>query len=201
MLTEIQSVILTCLLGPVDKQAWRRERAVQRTREWRKITYSEANPRPYKEKDRENAACRYLKNQKERIAYSKNFRAENPELVRESNRKCASRRRKNIPEVRLLENLRSRVRGALKRAIACKGAKTFHLVGCSSEALMAHLERQFRPGMTWENYGPVWHVDHKKPCAAFDLTKSEQQKTCFHWENLQPLFAAENIKKGDKYVG
>jgi hypothetical protein len=54
--------------------------------------------------------------------------------------------------------------------------------------------------MTWENYGPVWHVDHIRPCASFDLTDPAQQRECFHFSNLQPLFAAENLAKGDKIL-
>ena len=51
--------------------------------------------------------------------------------------------------------------------------------------------------MTRKNYG-LWHVDHIKPCFSFDLTDPEQQKICFHYTNLQPLWALENIKKGKK---
>jgi hypothetical protein len=53
--------------------------------------------------------------------------------------------------------------------------------------------------MTWDNYGPVWHVDHKRPCASFDFSDPVQQRLCWHWTNLQPLFAAENLSKGDKW--
>lgn len=52
--------------------------------------------------------------------------------------------------------------------------------------------------MTWENYGPVWHVDHIRPCASFDLQDPAQQRECFNFKNLQPLFAKENLKKGDR---
>jgi hypothetical protein len=46
--------------------------------------------------------------------------------------------------------------------------------------------------------GPMWHIDHVKPCASFDLTKDEEIKECFCWKNLQPLLADENISKSDK---
>lgn len=52
--------------------------------------------------------------------------------------------------------------------------------------------------MSWENYGSYWHVDHKIPCAKYDLTDPNQQKACFHFSNLQPLEASENIRKSDK---
>ena len=52
--------------------------------------------------------------------------------------------------------------------------------------------------MTQKNYGE-WHVDHIKPCASFDLTDPKQQEICFHYTNLQPLWAIDNIKKGSKF--
>lgn len=55
--------------------------------------------------------------------------------------------------------------------------------------------------MSWENYGFYgWHIDHIKPCSKFDLTDPKQQEQCFHYSNLQPLWAIENFKKSDKYV-
>jgi len=57
---------------------------------------------------------------------------------------------------------------------------------------------QFRPGMSWDNHGLVWHLDHVRPCASFDLTDPEQQRICFRWDNFQPLFAKENLQKGSK---
>ena len=69
------------------------------------------------------------------------------------------------------------------------------LVGCSIPELRKRLTQQFLPGMTWDNYGK-WHIDHIRPCASFDLTDPEQQKQCFHYSNLQPLWAADNLRKG-----
>jgi hypothetical protein len=64
---------------------------------------------------------------------------------------------------------------------------------------MAHIEAQFMPGMTWENR-ELWHVDHIIPCAAFDLTDPAQQRSCFHYGNLRPLWAKENQRKSDKGI-
>jgi hypothetical protein len=64
--------------------------------------------------------------------------------------------------------------------------------------LRAHLEHQFKDGMTWDNHGE-WHIDHIKPCVQFDLTDPEQQKECFHYTNMQPLWAFENQSKGASY--
>ncbi|WP_323041065.1 hypothetical protein [Gemmobacter sp.] len=101
----------------------------------------------------------------------------------------------NNPHRQIANKLRVRVGDALKNNGARKAAKTMELIGCTIEHLMAHLERQFQPGMTWANQGE-WHIDHIRPCASFDLTDPELQRHCFHWSNLQPLWAAENLGSG-----
>jgi hypothetical protein len=98
---------------------------------------------------------------------------------------------------RLRGILRHRVWSALKNNT--KSAKTMELIGCSIEYLMGYLEAKFVPGMSWQNYGS-WHVDHIKPCATFDLSKPEEQRKCFHYTNLQPLWEGENLTKGGKYA-
>ena len=75
--------------------------------------------------------------------------------------------------------------------------KTTNLIGCTVEQLKQHLESHFKVGMFWSNYGK-WHIDHIKPCASFDLSKESEQKKCFHYTNLQPLWAKENREKGSK---
>ncbi len=82
---------------------------------------------------------------------------------------------------------------------ASKSAATMELLGCDREALWKHLEALFLPGMTRENHGlKGWHVDHIFPCAEFDLADPQQQRECFHYTNLQPLWASDNIRKGAK---
>ena len=96
---------------------------------------------------------------------------------------------------RLLKSMRHRVHLALKSRDSSKASSTTVLIGCTIEELKHHLESKFTSGMTWENYGK-WHVDHIRPCASFDLNNPEEQKVCFHYSNLQPLWARDNIVKG-----
>ena len=111
--------------------------------------------------------------------------------------------RKNI-SVRLADSLRTRVRFVLNRNI--KFGHTLELLGCSIEELRKHLENQFKPGMTWNNYGTGWYnngmaewqIDHIKPLAKFNLIKESEQKKAIHYTNLQPLWAEENWSKSNK---
>ena len=83
---------------------------------------------------------------------------------------------------------------------AIKSAKAITLIGCSFPELRQYLEKQFKEGMSWGNYGiNGWHIDHLRPCASFDLSKPEEQQKCFHYTNLQPMWASENFSKSDKY--
>lgn len=107
-------------------------------------------------------------------------------------------RRTNLA-FKIASNLRARVKAAIQGR--AKAAHTLDLLGCTVEELRAHLEAQFKPDMTWENYGRYgWHIDHIRPCASFDLTDPDQQRTCFHYSNLQPLWATENHSKGAKLL-
>ncbi len=107
-------------------------------------------------------------------------------------------RRERDPKYAMLCRLRNRLRAALKSKGIIKTNTTMELCGCSLEELKAHLEQQFVENMSWDNRNE-WHVDHIRPCASFDLTDIEQQKQCFHFSNLQPLWAHENLKKSDKW--
>lgn len=103
-------------------------------------------------------------------------------------------RYKSDPEYRIHCALRNRLRRA---ASGNKKYSVSKLIGCSFSELRKHLESLFKPGMSWENHGE-WHIDHKLPCAFFNLQSKDQQKRCFHYTNLQPLWAKDNIKKGGR---
>ena len=119
------------------------------------------------------------------------YRAENSERIMENVKRNIAKQRATV-EGKIKDNLRSRLWGALKQNK--KSKKTMELLGCSITFLRSYLEAQFTEGMTWSNI----HIDHIRPCASFDLTDPEQQRECFHYSNLQPLFAIDNMKKGAK---
>lgn len=108
-------------------------------------------------------------------------------------------RRRSDPQYNIGNRLRSRVWHAVTSGGGKKAAKTMELVGCTIAELRTHLESLFTEGMTWEKFmaGEI-HIDHKHPCARFDLTDPEQQRACFHHSNLQPLWAIDNLSKGDR---
>ena len=91
---------------------------------------------------------------------------------------------------RIRHALRARLRLALKHCGIVEPRTTLELVGCTPVELRFHLEGKFLPGMSWHNHGK-WHIDHIVPCAQFDLTNLEDRQRCFHFSNLQPLWAAE----------
>jgi len=123
------------------------------------------------------------------------WRMSNIEERRRVEREYMRRRRQDDLDFRLRSNLRTRVVNSLNRE--SKSAGTMELIGCTIPELRLHLEKRFKPGMSWDNYG-AWHVDHIRPCASFDLRDSGQQRVCFNWMNLQPLWAKENHTKSDK---
>lgn len=143
------------------------------------------------------------------LKYKKNYYKQNRDrLIQKAKEKQAQKKLKKINKKisdKMLNTLRCRISKALKRNQ--KAFRTQNLLGCSLDELRAYLESLFKPGMNWNNYGTgangkgmkEWHLDHIKPCASFDLSKPEEQQKCFHYSNLQPLWAKENLEKKDIY--
>lgn len=104
------------------------------------------------------------------------------------------------PEVKIAKNLRIRLNKIIKIQSTDKKDQTLNLIGCSIAYLRSHLEKKFKKGMSWSNYGIYgWHIDHIIPCSKFDMQDLNEQKKCFNYQNLQPLWAKENIKKSNKF--
>ena len=113
------------------------------------------------------------------------------------------KRRKNDPNYRMIHNLR----GALGKLIIrnqkiIKNKRTKELIGCSVEELKAHIEKQFLPGMSWDNYGyKTWHIDHIRPLSSAKTMDDIIRLNLMHYTNLQPLWAKDNLKKSDLILG
>ena len=109
--------------------------------------------------------------------------------------KALAKRRAGNPIVRLANSMRRSIRRYL--AVGQKGEmSSFEIIGCSKDDLRKHLESNFKGGMTWQNYGSYWHIDHIVPLIS--AKSPEEVKKLCHWTNLQPLTAFENISKGSK---
>lgn len=119
---------------------------------------------------------------------------DNRDLVRERQR-ATMRRWRVTPKHRLEHNISRSVNLSLRGGKG--GASCFKLLGFTVEQLVRHLELQFSPGMSWDNYGE-WHVDHRVPLASFRYETSNDDEFRQAWAltNLQPLWAKQNISKG-----
>jgi hypothetical protein len=153
------------------------------------IAYRQAN----KEKIRFKRKLFYEKNKDRLAEKSKNYRKINRDKV---NLYTNNLRRSNV-QFRLAHNLRARLRDSLKNNY--KSGSAVKNLGCSLEELKTHLESKFQPGMNWDNWSSNgWHIDHIKPLSSFDLSNKDELLKACHYTNLQPLWAKDNLIKGDK---
>lgn len=109
-------------------------------------------------------------------------------------RKQHQRAKCKDPLFKLKRTLRSRLYGALLSKGYIHNNKFSIYIGCSIEELKAYIESKFSSGMTWENHG-LWHIDHIIPLSSAK-TQDEMYELC-HYTNLQPLWAKDNIVKGN----
>ncbi len=100
------------------------------------------------------------------------------------------------PNSYLANTYRSQIKNSIKNY--SKQHHSIDYLGCTIYEFKIHLQNQFKDGMTLNNHGE-WHIDHIRPCASFDLTNEEELFMCFHYTNLQPLWAKENQQKSSKY--
>ena len=170
-----------------------------------------------KEETRSYQKAYRQKNKEERRAYQKVYYQKNKEERRrvycqknKEKRKAwdkkekraymaeyARTRRQKDPLYKFFHSIRSQAVRVVKQVgLGKKPTNTFKWVGCSPEQLKAHIESLFLEGMSWDNYGKHgWHVDHIRPVSSF---KPEEWERINHYTNLQPLWAKDNLSKGDK---
>lgn len=116
-----------------------------------------------------------------------------PEKIRSANRIRWKKRVEHDVAFRLLCSARNRLYEVLARTR--RPERTVELLGCSPAELKTYLEAQFKPGWTWDDWGSVFEIDHKRPCASFDMTDAAQRRACFHYTNLRPLEKDANRRK------
>jgi len=182
----------------------RRQKAAERVRDPERVRANERRMAAKHKESKSEQTRRWRQRNRARVQqYSVNFRIRyhsDPEFRARKqqyfNTYHMEQRAQKTP-LAIRRALRCRAYGALTRQSATKAHAFNDLLGCTPAELRAHLENQFVDGMSWDNYGrDGWHVDHVRPCLSFDLTDPEQQRQCFHYSNLQPLWAADNIRKG-----
>jgi hypothetical protein len=103
-------------------------------------------------------------------------------------------------EYKLLKRTRSRICEAFKSQSLLKNGRTIKYLGCTSKFFKDWIEFQLYGIMRLDNYGEIWHLDHVKPCASFDLSKESDIKECFSWKNIRPCLASVNYAKKDKII-
>ena len=147
-------------------------------------------------------------NSKKHKEVTKSWIINNQERFKESCRKYGEENRATISKkycqrlqtdvnFKLSKRLRSRLNSAIKNSQ--KVGSAVKDLGCSIEELKKHLEAQFQPGMSWNNWSfEGWHIDHIKPLSKFNLTDKEEFIKACHFSNLQPLWSGDNLKKGNK---
>jgi hypothetical protein len=154
-----------------------------------------------KERYKKNHKKWYNENKDKWNEYIKEYREKNIDKIREVKRNYERTRKANDPLYKLVANFRTAIYTVLKENNMNKYGHYFEILQYSPEELATHLEKQFSEGMSWENYGE-WHVDHISPITSFNFQEvgDNEFMKCWSLENLQPMWADENIRKSNKII-
>ena len=137
----------------------------------------------------------YAKNKEKLAAKKKEYAKNNKDKLAEAQR----RYRKDIKN-RIASNIRCRMYYTIKAKRTKKRWSCIKELGCTVEELVMYFEGKFHDGMSWENYGTMWHIDHIRPLSWFDLSNTIEFKIACHYTNLQPMLASDNWSKGARHM-
>ena len=153
----------------------------------------------------------YAKNKEKYSLYGKARREKNPLYMKEYYKKNAKRitkhnnnyekeKIKTDPEFKLQKRIRARIRIHLNKMKINKplGVSAIGNIGCDMTTLRRYFEERFGPGMTWDNMGSYWVIDHIWPLSTFNLANRDEFMAAIHYTNLQPLTKTRNIQKGNR---
>lgn len=168
-----------------------KERIKKRAKKYHKKYYKENHDRllkkfaKYREKNKEILVIR-----------GKEWRKNNKDKIKKKYKNDYIKN-KNSTIYKINTSISRMIRRDLKRRK--NGNHWEYLVNYTLKDLMIHLESQFKPGMTWQNIGK-WHIDHRIPVSLWEFSSYEDRefKQCWALCNLQPLWAKENMSKGNK---
>jgi len=163
-----------------------------------------------KQKIKEWHAKNYINNKEEIYQNHVKYRLNNKEKVKQLNKKSRNKP-ENIIKKReyknqyyhkckkdLLYNMQIRLRNRLRAAFNAKNWRKNNnfnsIIGCSKKELKQYIESKFQSGMNWNNRN-LWHLDHIIPVSKAQTI--QELEILFHYTNLQPLWAEDNIKKSD----
>lgn len=162
-----------------------REKTKARNRVWRELN---------KDHTRQLAREWYHANrEKANSAKRAHYRA-NKDAYIASNRRRKKERIKEDPVFAMSERIRALIYVRLRAGGYTKKSRSQEILGCDWPTFAAHIERQFLPGMSWDNRS-AWHLDHIVPLATAET--EEDVIRLNHFTNLRPLWAADNIRKSD----
>ena len=175
-----------------------KEKYPERVRD-RSRRYESKNKEKVKVKNRRVKANQRINNpdaiKTNRSVYYKN----NIKKILAGNRTYVNKRKKIDINFKLTLNLRARLNIAIRSKQ--KAGSAIKDLGCSVDEFKIHLEKQWKPGMSWNNYGiklGQWSIDHVYPLSRFDLTDRKQLLKACNYANLQPMWHLDNMKKGNK---
>lgn len=178
-----------CKKCDIERRDHFRKRNIEAHRKYRK-KYYEQNKSEILKRQRDYMAngvgAKYSKKHRERLGNKYNKK-----------RSQYDKKKRELDNIYKLKRATSNIIScAIRRSGYRKKSKTADILGCNWQTFKKHLEAQFKPGMSWNNYGE-WHIDHITPCCSaqnkYDLFELQ------HFTNLRPLWASDNLKKGGKY--
>lgn len=187
---------------PEDREAYRKRKAEEAGREYRRQADLMAEAQAKRDARRQQLAD----------ARAARQAAKDAAPPKETNAEQFRRRYREDPEFALKERVRAALRrkrqghklGDLIRGAVIrngKSGKAESFLGYTMAHLRAHLEAQFTTGMNWDEFcaGRI-HIDHIRPLASFDLSDINELKRAWQMDNLQPLWAEDNLRKGAKWA-
>ena len=190
-----------------------KEKILKRSSKWKKDNkeIKKISDKKWKEANIEKVKLKnklfYNNNKDSILEKAREYREENKEHRKIINKNWFKNNKDTVKETRsslknkLAHSIRCRISNALSQKHLNKEYSVTKSLGCSFTQLITHLESKFQEGMTWENRGMFgWHIDHIVPLSSFDLTNENDFKKACHYSNLQPLWAKDNLSKGNKIV-